>query len=138
MLYEYENGSAKVRAIVDNAMAIVINHIDIPDNVNVTFEFAKSNSCGGCVDMEVDEDGVHQFYVDLNSKQSAEELTATVFHELKHVEQNANRRLDQTIWLGKDYKDVQYADRPWEIEAYAFEEQMMGLYRGKYETYCRC
>lgn len=131
MLYEIHTGK-KYQKVIDDAMSFIVNHLDLPEWVLVDI-FVKSlpeGSCGGCVDMEDDGDH-HYFHVDINSKLSRDEMIATLFHEMKHVEQTANGRLDQTIWEGRDYKNVVYYDRPWEKEAYEFESRTVLLYRSQ-------
>jgi hypothetical protein len=130
MLYEIHTGK-KYTKVIDKAMGFVIEHLDLPNNVwvDIFINATKDNSCGGAVDMEKDEDGYHHFHVDINSKLSHDEMIVTLFHEMKHVEQTANGRLDQTIWEGKDYSNVAYLDRPWEKEAYEFESRTILLYR---------
>lgn len=131
MLYEIHSGK-KYAKTIDDAMSFVINHLDLPDNVwvDIFVRSGEDNSCGGAVDLEEDE-GYHCFEVDINSKLSRDEMIVTLFHEMKHVEQTANGRLDQTIWEGKDYSNVAYLDRPWEKEAYEFESRTILLYRNK-------
>ena len=78
----------------------------------------------------MEDDGeYHQFEIDINNKQPLEEMVATLFHEMKHVEQTATGRLDQTIWEGVSHKDTPYEDRPWEKEAYEFEFRTVLQYR---------
>ena len=128
MLYEVQNGSTKHRKVVDDTMSLIIDEYTIPDDVVVEIEFYSNGTAGGCVDMERDDDGVHRFVVDINRKQSIEEIKATLIHELKHVEQYASGRLDQNQWLGIDHKDTPYHLRPWEIEAYEFEQNIFQKY----------
>lgn len=132
MLYEIHTGK-KYSKTIDEAMGFIIDHLDLPNNVWVDLFIVsnKDNSCGGSVDMEKDDDGYHRFHVDINNKLSRDEMIVTLFHEMKHVEQTANGRLDQTIWEGKDYSNVAYLDRPWEKEAYEFESRTILLYRDK-------
>jgi hypothetical protein len=127
MLYEIQNGSVKHHKVVDQTMSLIIDEFDIPDNVFVEISFVTHGSAGGCVDMER-EDGIHTFSVELNSRQSIKELRATLIHEMKHVEQYASGRLDQNQWLGVDHKDTPYDLRPWEIEAYQFEQNIFEKY----------
>lgn len=128
MLYEILNGSAKHRKVIDDTMSLVIDEFDLEDNVFVEILFVSEGSAGGCVDMEIDDDGIHMFSVEINRNQSIEEIKATLIHELKHVEQHATGRLDQTIWLGVDHKNTPYDLRPWEIEAYEFEQKVVAKY----------
>jgi hypothetical protein len=130
MLYEIHTGKKHIK-VIDDAMTFIINHLDLPEHVwvDIFINATKDESCGGAVDMEEDEDGYHYFHLDINSKLSRDEMIVTLFHEMKHVEQTANGRLDQTIWEGKDYSNVAYLDRPWEKEAYEFESRTILLYR---------
>ena len=126
MLYEL-HGCRNKKAI-DKAMSFVATLLDIPEYVYVNIQFKQSPSAGGCIDME-DDGEYHQFEIDINNKQPLEEMVATLFHEMKHVEQTATGRLDQTIWEGVSHKDTPYEDRPWEKEAYEFEFRTVLQYR---------
>ena len=126
MLYEL-HGCRNKKAI-DHAMSFVSTLLNIPENVYINIYFKQSPSAGGCIDME-DDGEYHQFEIDINNKQPLEEMVATLFHEMKHVEQTATGRLDQTIWEGVSHKDTPYEDRPWEKEAYEFEFRTVLQYR---------
>ena len=126
MLYEL-HGCRNKKAI-DHAMSFVSTLLNIPENVYIYIYFKQSPSAGGCIDME-DDGEYHQFEIDINNKQPLEEMVATLFHEMKHVEQTATGRLDQTIWEGVSHKDTPYEDRPWEKEAYEFEFRTVLQYR---------
>jgi hypothetical protein len=121
MIYEIDGGTKKQRKVIDLSMDFVDPLLNIPDNVFVEIVLMKC-ALSGCIDME-EEDGVHNFLVEINNKQSLEEIAATIFHELKHVEQTISKRLDQCKWDGVDHSNTPYMDRPWEIEAYGFEEE---------------
>ena len=131
MLYEL-HGCRNKKAI-DHAMSFVITLLDIPDHVYININFRRKwdgISMGGCIDMENDGE-YHYFEIDINNKQPLQEIIATLFHEMKHVEQTATGRLDQTIWEGVSYKDTPYDDRPWEKEAYNFESRCISRYRAE-------
>ena len=126
MLYEIHTGK-KHKNLIDGAMSFVIHHLDIPEDVWVDIFVKSCNNCGGVVHMEK-EDEWDYYQLDINSRQSSEEIVATLFHEMKHVEQTATGRLNQYIFEGKDYSNVDYWDRPWEKEAYAFESRTILRY----------
>ena len=126
MLYEIHTGK-KYSKLIDDAMSFVINHLNVPDNVLVDIFVENCDNCGGVVHMD-EWDGYDYYHLEINSKQSREEMIATLFHEMKHVEQTATGRLDQDIWEGEDYSNVDYMDRPWEKEAYAFESRTVLRY----------
>ena len=126
MLYELHR--CRNKKVIDNAMTFVSKLLNIPEHVWIDIYFKQSNSAGGCIDME-DDGEYHHFEVDINNTQPIEEMVATLFHEMKHVEQTATGRLDQSIWEGVSYKDTPYNDRPWEKEAYEFEFRAILQYR---------
>lgn len=126
MFYEITKGKRYEKLVVD-AMDFIIDHLKIPSDVWVSISLERSDrSCGGCVHLEDDE-----YEVDINTNQTKEEIVATLFHEMKHVEQKALGYLQETVWKGKDYKSVPYMDQPWEKEAYDFESRTISLYYNK-------
>jgi hypothetical protein len=132
MLYELHN--CRNKKAIDHAMSFVITLLDIPDHVYINVNFRRKwdgISMGGCIDMENDGE-YHYFEIDINNKQPLQEIIATLFHEMKHVEQTATGRLDQTMWEGVSYKDAPYDDRPWEKEAYNFESKCISRYKAEY------
>lgn len=129
MMYEIHNGSQKLRRAIDEAMSFIINYLDLDEKVWVDIEFVKCESAGGCIHLEEDDDNNQLFLVEINRKQSLDEIVATLFHEMKHVEQTATGRLDQLMWEGVDYTGTPYYDRPWEKEAYAFESRTIHEFR---------
>lgn len=131
MLYTTSNGSQHLKTLIDDAMSFIVDKLTLPDNVFVEVCFYSKGSAGGCIDLEEDEDGYHQFLVEINKQQTHRDIVATLFHEMKHVEQTATGKLDQVMWMGVCHKDTPYNDRPWEKEAYAFEEQTIAEYRAQ-------
>lgn len=128
MLYTTVNGSQHLKTLIDDAMSFIVDKLSLPDNVFVEILLCSGGSAGGCVDLEEDDDGYRVFLIEINKKQSRHEITATLFHEMKHVEQTCSNKLNQTQWMGVCHKSTPYDLRPWEIEAYAFEERVMSEY----------
>lgn len=131
MIYEIHTGK-KYQKIVDKAMSFIIDHLQIPEDVfvEISFESLADDNCGGCVDMEHDGE-YHIFEMDINKKLTEDEIVTTLFHEMKHVEQTATGKLDQSIWMGRDYSGVDYSELPWEKEAYEFESRAISIYRNE-------
>lgn len=121
MMYELEGGRIHQQKAVNKAMTFVDSYLNIPDDVYVEIVLGKFAS-SGCICLD-EEDGISYFLVEINTTQPLEEIVMSIFHELKHVEQTVNKRLDEGKWDGVDHSDTPYLDRPWEIEAYAFEEE---------------
>ena len=122
MIYEiYGTKNPSSLQAIDHAMTVACQMLDIPDNVWVDIEFTNDYaSNGGCVHCD-EEDGYEMFTIDINKKQSIEQIVVTLLHEMKHVEQYATGRLDQDSWLGEAKPVAEYEDLPWEKEAFEFE-----------------
>lgn len=121
MLYVVTGGNAKQRKVVDTAMSYVIQLLNIPNDVFVDIELCKMDVKGGV--MEIDK---HRFHMEINKQETLAEIAYTIFHEMKHVEQIANKVLVYTytevLWKGEDHSTTTYLKRPWETEAYIFEK----------------
>ena len=116
MIYEYEHFSKKEIKLLDSIMTRIIDHLELPSNVYITFERSKDPT-GGCIELEDNE-----FLIEIPKKVTDAEFMAFVAHEMKHVEQYSSGRLKQgELWMGICYKDTPYHEKPWEIEAYQFE-----------------
>ena len=78
---------------------------------------------GYCNGLE-DED----YVIEVSSKLSSGDIVETIFHELVHVKQIIDGRLDDDgrTWKGKTYDTVKtpYKELPWEIEAFELQKLM--------------
>lgn len=130
MLYEIW-GTSRSQKAVEKAMTLVDSLLNLPENVWVNIEFTEpmsDGSNGGCVECE-EEDGYVVFDLDINKKQSVEQIVITLLHEMKHVEQYAQGRLGQDHWLSLPKPALPYEERPWEQEAFEFEKQAYERFR---------
>lgn len=61
------------------------------------------------------------FIIEIDQKQTKDEVLVTIAHELVHVKQYLYKELndDQSLWRGKKYEPdkLEYHEQPWEIEA---------------------
>lgn len=113
-------GNETQRAAVEKAMAAIVKSGILNDrfDIFIDIEFV-STAGGGCVDME---DG--EFLIEINSRMREISIIKTVLHEMIHVKQYAEGRLTQTEWMGRPHPDLPYRELPWEIEAYAREQEL--------------
>ena len=94
-------------------------------------------------DMSVEDDSRSPKFYDVrlsySGVQSYGQLIKVLCHELIHVAQFATRRLRHLsgplrIGFGRDHytsSDVDYDDRPWELEAHALEDEIYAYVREK-------
>ena len=118
--YYVWNANEEQKAAVDKAMAVVQKCMILSNrpDISIDVEFV-STAGGGCVDME---DG--EFLIEINSRMREVSIIKTVLHEMIHVKQYAEGRLTQTEWMGRPHPDLPYRELPWEIEAYAREQEL--------------
>ena len=118
--YYVWNANEEQKAAVDKAMAVVQKCMILSNrpDISIDVEFV-STAGGGCVDME---DG--EFLIEINNRMREISIIKTVLHEMIHVKQYAEGRLTQTEWMGRPHPDLPYRELPWEIEAYAREQEL--------------
>jgi hypothetical protein len=103
-------------------------------NVSVTFELIKTLRSKEGVHGDVMDDEDREFTIRVDTSQSEQDLVATVIHEMVHVYQYVTKRMEQRwsheiIFEKRAYShDVEYCNRPWEIEAHALERDLVALF----------
>ena len=121
MIYEVENLPKKVSLdLLDRAVSFAADFLELDVDLLISFQSLKKHQCGFC-DYDTD-DGV---VITIAKRLSVQEMIVTLFHEMIHVKQYADGRLEQVgVWLGKKY-ECAYDQLPWEIEAHEMEKVMM-------------
>ena len=71
--------------------------------------------------LQGDED--REYDVRVKTGMSKEDLLTAIFHEFVHIKQDVRKEYP----IG-EISDIPYFDRPWEIEAYALQEEMLKSY----------
>lgn len=122
MIYEVENLPKKFSIdLLDRAVIFAADFLDLDLDSDLVIEFdtLKKHQCGFC---DYDEDGV---IITIAKRLSLKEMIITLFHEMIHVKQYAEGRLEQNgVWLGEKI-DCAYDEMPWEIEAHEMESVMV-------------
>lgn len=89
--------------------------------LDILVSFEKIDAFGYCME----EDGNREFTITIRKGLPIQELIGTLVHEMIHVKQYARKELrninGQTLWKKSDFTGVDYADAPWEKEAYELE-----------------
>jgi len=59
-----------------------------------------------------------------------QELASNIAHELVHARQFIRGEINSTdyYYKGKDYESIEYAETPWEIEAYMLEQVLVDIF----------
>jgi len=112
----------------DAAMAFAANFLGIDSHITIEFEDLPQYHFGACDHDEFE--GEQETTVTLSENITQQEAIQTLFHELVHAKQYLDGRLEggfQLRWMGETY-DCDYQEQPWEIEAFALEEEMMNTF----------
>ncbi len=125
MIYEVVNKSKRIETVLlDSAVSFACSYLKLNSDFVIEFETLKKHQCGFC---DYDED---EIIVTIAKRLSEKDIIRTLFHELVHVKQYSDGRLNhKRMWEGKVY-DCDYENFPWEIEAYELEEKMMKVFYG--------
>jgi hypothetical protein len=127
MIYEVINQPKRIEtALLDSAVSFACKYLQLDVDLTVEFDTLQKYQCGHC---DYDEDEV---IVTIAKRLSKKEAIQTLFHELVHVKQYADGRLEHGYkWLGKVYED-DYSKLPWEVEAFDLEQKMMEEFYGSH------
>lgn len=127
MIYEVINQPKKIEtALLDRAVSFACDYLRIDVDLTIEFESLKRHQYGLC---DYDEDEV---VVIIAKRLSQNDMLRTLFHELAHVKQYVDGRLEAGSpqkWLGSAIEDS-YENLPWEVEAYELEALMMKAFYG--------
>lgn len=130
MMYSTSNKPRQISLdFMDSVISHAVKFLDIK-NVEIEIDFKKLGNIAANVDFDEDENLV-EICVNENLWRKEEEFERTIFHELVHVKQMIDGRLDNSYpskWCGIIYTCAYY-DLPWEKEAYALEEKMMQSFK---------
>lgn len=125
MIYELVNKPSKLETVLlDSAVSFACSYLQLDLDLIISFESLKRHQCGFC---DYDED---EIVISIAKRLSVENVIRTLFHELVHVKQYSDGRLENgspQMWCGVIYED-KYENLPWEVEAFDLEEKMMKLF----------
>lgn len=121
-----EGGRKKEREIAENVVNWCIKKM-MPKmrTLEIAIEFDKlDDAYGYCMEG----DNSRTFTLSIKKGLDLYALVSTVCHEMVHVKQYARKELrhvhGNTMWKKEVCNDVSYDDAPWEIEAYALEDEL--------------
>lgn len=113
----------------------IFNELNIPDNINIVFEFATldKNINGTVYDEDFEpEDTERWFIVELSKSLKKDDLFSVILHEMIHVDQIISGKLQYKncipYWEGEKQEGLSYFKRPWEIDAFIREADILNKY----------
>ena len=122
-IFIFTNGGKKSqRELTEDITAWFIN-TKLPrfKNLNLEIDLEKIDDVQGyCVKYDN-----RTFHIGIDKRLQGDDFVTCVFHELTHVEQHLRNKFG----INDDNDDIHYLDRPYEIDAYNKQEQLLEEYR---------
>ena len=122
-VFIFTNGGKKSqRELVENITSWYIN-TKLPryKNLNIEIDLENINDAQGfCT--EIDN---REFHIQIDKRLRGDDFVTCLFHELTHVEQHLRNKFG----IKDEVDHLDYFDRPYEIDAYAKQEQLLEEYR---------
>lgn len=125
-----------------NAVGAVLNIFDSTTEVEVEFSNKLDADAGGYCSGDLEQIDIEIATHVQGEALSVETIQRNIAHEMIHAQQIITGRLEDlglqllqsgdaqtlvkvSIWDGETYTNTKYEDQPWEIDAYAREEEIM-------------
>ena len=124
MFIEFRNTNKKRQRTIEDALWFAksyllprhkIDEIEIESWKNLPHD-------GDCYDADD-----RSFIIRVNKDLSKEDLLTTIFHEFVHIKQHIKKEFGGDVF-GISNEEVAYMDRPYEIEAFRLEKEMLEEY----------
>ena len=124
MFIEFRNTKKKRQRTIEDALWFAksyllprhkINEIEIESWKNLPHD-------GDCYDADD-----RSFIIRVNKDLSKEDLLTTIFHEFVHIKQHIKKEFGGDVF-GISNEEVAYMDRPYEIEAFRLEKELLEEY----------
>ena len=124
MFIEFRNTNKKRQRTIEEALWFAksyllprhkIDEIEIESWKNLPHD-------GDCYDADD-----RSFIIRVNKDLSKEDLLTTIFHEFVHIKQHIKKEFGGDVF-GISNEEVAYMDRPYEIEAFRLEQEMLEEY----------
>ena len=122
-VFIFTNGGKKSqRQLVEDITSWYIN-TKLPryKNLNIEIDLEKIDDAQGfCT--EIDK---REFHIQIDKRLQGDDFVTCLFHELTHIEQHLRNKFG----INDDNDKTHYLDRPYEIDAYEKQEQLLEEYR---------
>ena len=122
-VFIFTNGGKKSqRELVEDITSWYIN-TKLPryKNLNIEIDLENINDAQGfCT--EIDN---REFHIQIDKRLQGDDFVTCLFHELTHVEQHLRNKFG----IKDEVDHLDYFDRPYEIDAYEKQEQLLEEYR---------
>jgi len=123
MFIEFRNTNKKRQRTIEDALWFAKSYL-LPRHKIDEIEIESVNGLhadGDCYDADD-----RSFIIRVNKELSTENLLTTIFHEFVHIKQFIKKEYGDIFAINND--EVAYLDRPYEIEAFRLEKELLEEY----------
>ena len=124
MFIEFSKTNKKQQQIIERALWFAKSYL-LPrhkiDEIEIE-SVTDLHAHGDCYDADD-----RSYIIRVNKDLSKEDLLTTIFHEFVHIKQHIKREFGGDIFELSN-QEVAYEDRPYEIEAFRLEKEMLEEY----------
>jgi len=120
MFIEIHNANRVEKHLIEDALWFAKQKL-LPRHKHLEIEIHLKKNLNVCGNV-IDGDHKRHFIVEIKKYQTRDDFLTAIFHEFTHINQAVR---GQNIF---DITDVEYLDRPFEIEAYKMQEQLLTEY----------
>ena len=123
MFIEFRNTNKKRQRTIEEALWFAKSYL-LPRHKIDEIEIESVNGLyadGDCYDADD-----RSFIIRVNKELSTENLLTTIFHEFVHIKQFIKKEYGDIFAINND--EVAYLDRPYEIEAFRLEKELLEEY----------
>ena len=124
MFIEFRNTKKKRQRIIEDALWFAKSYL-LPRHKIDEIEIESWKDLphdGDCYDADD-----RSFIIRVNKDLSKEDLLTTIFHEFVHIKQHIKKEFGGDVFAISN-EEVAYMDRPYEIEAFKLEQEMLEEY----------
>ena len=124
MFIEFRNTNKKRQRTIEDALWFAKSYLLPRHRIDeIEIESVKGlHAHGDCCDSDD-----RSFVIRVNKELSEQDLLTTIFHEFVHIKQHIKREFGGDIFELSN-QEVAYEDRPYEIEAFRLEQEMLEEY----------
>ena len=124
MFIEFRNTNKKRQRTIEDALWFAKSYL-LPRHKIDEIEIESWKDLphdGDCYDADD-----RSFIIRVNKDLSKEDLLTTIFHEFVHIKQHIKKEFGGDVF-GISNEEVAYMDRPYEIEAFRLEKELLEEY----------
>ena len=124
MFIEFRNTNKKRQRTIEDALWFAKSYLLPRHKIDeIEIESVKGLLAhGDCYDADD-----RSFIIRVNKDLSKEDLLTTIFHEFVHIKQHIKKEFGGDVF-GISNEEVAYMDRPYEIEAFRLEKELLEEY----------